>query len=418
MELAEVQDIAKKLSDTNAELRKQQTELVEAHKITMKAVEDVKTLDKTHADNIDKALTKANETGLQVKELAQQLDEALKKMKEAPVGPVTLKMELSKSMESDANKAMQQRIANREGPGSLRLTAKATIGMAATATIAARPYTDDIVNLTRQPLRIRDLLPVVPVVTESIRYAVQNVRNNNAAIVAEGASKPYSDYGWTEATMIVQVIAHLAKLSLQAIADVPRLVAEVENEMRYGLGLKEESELLNGTSTTAGGQAGHFNGLLANATQFAMPAGVDTSLVINQLDRLRIAQLVLQLAYAPADGQVLNPIDVANLELVRRDPDRGGGYIFGNPDQQRSIVTLWGVPTVQTPAMAVGNYLMGNFAIAATIYQREGVTALISTENADDFEKNLATMRVEERLGLAVRRPWALVKGALGSEGS
>jgi HK97 family phage major capsid protein len=412
MELDEIKEITKSLGEAKASLEKQQTELKDAHKLAMKAVEDVKSLTVAEKANIDQALTKANETGGQVKELAQKLDDALKLIKEAPTGPVTMRMQLQKSVE--AQKDAYDRIIKREGAGKLKLTTKAINDMAASVTLLPNRYSvDSTVSLTQQPLRVRDLLTIVPITTDSVRYAVQNVRNNQAKIVAEAAAKPYSNYAWTEATANVEVIAHLSKLTLQAIADVPRLVAEVEQEMRYGLALFEEQELLNGDGTT-----GHLSGLMHNATAYAVPAGVDSSLVLNQIDRLRIAQLQLQLAYAVPSGQILNPVDVANIDLIRRDPDRSGGYLFGNPNSPSAINRLWGVPTVESPSMGVGNFLMGDFGLAASLYQRESVSALISTENADDFEKNLATMRVEERLGLAVRRTWALVKGLVGSEGS
>lgn len=413
MELDEVKEITKSLEAAKTGLEKQQNELKEAHRVAMDAVLKATEMSKDNKDNIDKALTKANETGGQVTELAQRLDEAIKAMKAAPAGPMTLRMELQKSVEGQ--KEVYDRIVKREGAGKLKLISKAINDMAASVTLLPNRYTvDSTVSLTQQPLRIRDLLTIVPVTTDSVRYAVQNIRNNAVAIVAEGTSKPYSNYAWTEATANVEVIAHLSKLTLQAISDVPRLVAEVEAEMRYGLALFEEQELLNGNGST-----GHLNGLMHNATPYLVPVGVDTTLILNQLDRLRVAQLQLQLNYAVPSGQVLNPVDVANIEMVRRDADtKHGGYIFGNPDAPRNTVTLWGVPTVQSPSMAVNNFLIGDFGLAASLYQREGVSALISTENADDFEKNLATMRVEERLGLAVRRPWALIKGTVVNEGS
>ncbi|MDI8977993.1 phage major capsid protein, partial [Salmonella enterica subsp. enterica serovar Lubbock] len=41
----------------------------------------------------------------------------------------------------------------------------------------------------------------------------------------------------------------------------------------------------------------------------------------------------------------------------------------------------------------------------AQIFDREDANVVISTENADDFEKNMISIRCEERLALAVKRP-------------
>ena len=56
-------------------------------------------------------------------------------------------------------------------------------------------------------------------------------------------------------------------------------------------------------------------------------------------------------------------------------------------------------------------FLTGSFAEAAQIFDREDANVVISTENADDFEKNMISVRWEERLALAVYRPEAFVKG-------
>lgn len=418
MELDEIKEIAKSLGDATGALKKQQDELKEAHRITMDAVAKQQALDKEQGENIDKALKLSNENGAQVRELAQKLDDAIKVMKaDAPKGPVSMRTRLMKAVDEavGGETLKADKLADLgKGGGKLRLKTVANVDRTATAGLTLVPYIDDLVSLTRMPLTIRQLLTVIPVTTDSIKYGVQTTRTNNAKTVPEAQSKPYSTYAWGSATASVEVIAHLAKLTLQAIADAPRLVAEIESEMRFGLALEEERQILMGNGATVN----ELDGLWRNATEYATPAGADTTLMLNEVDRLRMMLLQLQLAYAAPNGIVMNPVDIANIELIRRDTGTGsntGGYIFGQPDQPRAIPTLWGVPLVPSPAMTHGNVLTGAFDIAANLYQREGVEVLISTENADDFEKNLATMRCELREGLAVRRTWALVKGVLGS---
>jgi len=61
--------------------------------------------------------------------------------------------------------------------------------------------------------------------------------------------------------------------------------------------------------------------------------------------------------------------------------------------------------------MPAGQFLVGALDTAAQLFDRQQVIFEISTENTDDFEKNMATARIEERLALAVYRPESIVTG-------
>ena len=74
----------------------------------------------------------------------------------------------------------------------------------------------------------------------------------------------------------------------------------------------------------------------------------------------------------PADGVVLNDIDWADIELTKTSD---GAYLFTNP-QGTVSPRMWGLPIVNTPAMTAGDFLVGNFAMGATVYDRMGVEVL------------------------------------------
>lgn len=286
--------------------------------------------------------------------------------------------------------------------GTMRAEVK-QVNSAAAGGLILRPFRDpDLVSLVRERRVVRDLLTAIRVNTSSVDYVTQTTRTNNAAPVAEAASKPYSDYAWGSATAVIRVLAHLTKITRQAMDDAPRLMGEIDSEMRYGLGFVEERQFLFGNGT---GQ--NLNGIMPQATQFALPAGFPRRAGTTKVDVLRVAVLQNAVALLPADGIVINDIDWADIELTKTTD---GAYLFANPQGSVSP-RMWSLPVVTTPAMTADNYLVGNFSIGATIYDRMAVEVLISTENADDFETNRATMRCEERVGLAVKRPQAFTKG-------
>lgn len=260
-----------------------------------------------------------------------------------------------------------------------------------------------IVGLQRQQLRVRDLLTPGRTEGNSIEYAYQATRVNNAAGVAEGAQKPESDYTWDVANAPVRTIAHWVPVSRQAMDDIPQLESLVDGELRYGLDDVEDAELLLGDGT---GQ--HLNGLYTQATPYSQPAGVVVT-GETRIDRLRLAILQVELAdYAP-DGIVLHPTSWANIELTK---DSANGYIFANPQGMAGPI-LWGRPVVPTKRIGATNFLTGNFKLAGQIFDRMDTEVRISDQDRDNFIKNMLTVRAEKRLALVVRRPGALVKGSL-----
>lgn len=252
----------------------------------------------------------------------------------------------------------------------------------------------------KQRLFIRDLIAPGTTASNTIYWVQQTGFTNNAAAVAENTTKPYSNIEFAEKITPVRTIAHLFKASKQILDDFSQLQSQVDAEMRFGLKYVEEQEILFGDGTGA-----HLEGIIPQASAFAAAFQVENQ---NGIDDLRLAMLQAQLARFPASGHVLHFIDWAKIELTK---DTLGRYILANPAALTGP-TLWGLPVVATEATAFqGKFLTGAFSAGAQIFDREETNVVISTENADDFEKNMITIRCEERLALAVKRPEAFVYG-------
>ncbi|EPL4085399.1 TPA: phage major capsid protein [Proteus mirabilis] len=252
----------------------------------------------------------------------------------------------------------------------------------------------------KQRLFIRDLIAPGKTTSPAIFWVQQTGFTNKASVVPENTTKPYSDIEFATKITPVTTIAHMFKASKQILDDFAQLQSLVDAEMRYGLKFVEEQEILFGD-----GSGAHLHGIIPQASKYKPEFSVEKQ---SGIDDLRLAMLQAQLARLPATGHVLHFIDWAKIELTK---DSLGRYILANPS---ALVgpTLWGLSVVATESTAFkGKFLTGAFNAGAQLFDREETNVVISTENTDDFEKNMISIRCEERLALAVKRPEAFVYG-------
>jgi HK97 family phage major capsid protein len=258
--------------------------------------------------------------------------------------------------------------------------------------------------MPKQRLFIRDLIAPGRTTSPAIFWVQQTGFTNAARVVAENTTKPYSDIQFNTKITPVTTIAHMFKASKQILDDFAQLQSTIDAEMRYGLKYAEESEILFGDGTGV-----HLHGIVPQAEAYSAAFEPEA---MTQIDQLRLAMLQSQLARLPASGHVLHFTDWAKIELTK---DTLGRYIIGNP-LSLAGPTLWGLPVVATELAAfLGKFLTGAFQTGAQIFDREDANVVISTENADDFEKNMISIRCEERLALAVKRPEAFIYGTFAT---
>ena len=394
------------------------TELIEQ---VGKVAEQVKGI-KEQVQNMGADFTEKVKAGAEVSaETKAKLDEALSTLGELTTRTAELEKLQAREKEAVDNgfktlgelfvesEAFKKSGMSASSRGAIRLavnraditTANTTVGAGrspATSMVGSDRVNGIIAAPDRQ-MTIRDLLMPGTTGAGHVEYVKETGFTNNAAPVAEGALKPKSDITFDMASSPVRTIAHIFKASRQMMDDAQGLKSYIDGRATYGLKYKEELQLLSGDGT---GQ--NINGIVPQATAFSA-AFVPADLQI--IDRLRLAVLQVVLAEYPASAFVLNPTDWAKIELTK---DANKNYIIGNA-VNNIAPKIWNLPVVTTQAMTVNTWLTGAFNLGAQIFDRLELEILLSTENVDDFEKNMMTIRAEERLALAVYRPESFVTG-------
>ena len=293
--------------------------------------------------------------------------------------------------------------ASQGSKGSFSASVKAAVtSLDESAGANIQPTRVGLIQPTQQRMFLRDLLSWGRTTSNSIEYVRETGFTNSADVVDENPDdpKPESDLTFELDTDPVATIAHWVRASRQVLSDVNMLQSYIDGRLRYGLKIKEEAQLLKGS-----GVGLNLNGIYTQATAYANP-GV-TVQAETAIDRLRLALLQVSLAEYEADGIVLSPIDWAAIELTKATDNQ---YLFASPTGL-AVPGLWGRPVVATQAMDAGDYLVGSFQQGAQGWDREDVSVTVSTEDRDNFVKNMVTILCEERVGLSVYRPEAFVKG-------
>ena len=352
--------------------------------------------------------------GAMSQESKASADKALTEMNELAERMKSVELKLSRRTGGDQGEEYktlgQQVVENDDFKSFVAKGARGTVKLETKAITSASNSAGVLIDPQRQPgidmiprmrLTVRDLLAPGQTTSNSIEYIQQKSRQNNAAMVAETAQKPESTFDFELKNTPVRTLAHWIPVSRQAMDDVAQLRSIIDSELRWGLDETEEKELLRGDGT---GQ--HLLGLIPEATD-ADPAFEPA--MASRVDFIRLAMLQVALAEYTADAIVINPIDWAQIELQKEATS--GAYLFSNPTQGLLGPRLWGLPVVATAAMEEGEYLVGGFKIAAQIFDRMGTEVLISSEDRDNFIKNMLTCRGERRLAVAVKRKAALVTG-------
>lgn len=274
-------------------------------------------------------------------------------------------------------------------------------------------YDRTIVQAKRERLTIADLCGSGTISGNAISYFVEAAMQGAFTTVAEGAAKPQISFDNPTAKVdALKKIAGWIELTDEFLEDLPFLKSEIDTRALYQLKLFEEAQLLNGpgTGTTVLGIRGR-SGVQVQAAPNLAAGNADA--VFSGLTKVNTATGLF------ADGLIIHPTDYEKFRLNKDGNGQyfGGGYFqgqYGN-DGMLTNPNLWGMRTVVTTAATLGEVFVGSWRLGATVYRKGGVRVQATNTHADNFTNNKVTIRLEERVALAVRYPAAFVKVALAA---
>lgn len=249
------------------------------------------------------------------------------------------------------------------------------------------------------PLTVRSVLSSIAVSTNMVNALREATWTSSAAEVSQGAAKPESDATFEQYNVPITTVAHWIKISNQLLADAPAVVAYIETRLRDGLAQRIDAQLLNGNGTSP-----NLSGL-TDSGNFTAYTAVSDDLLVDAINR---AKYQLWATGNAPDTVIVNPADWGAMERAREGAGTGA-YLYGLPGVS-GISNPFGVQIVMSNNMTQGKFLIGALRNSAVVYNRSGAVVEMGYINAD-FTNNLVTVRAEERLGLGVERPAAILYG-------
>lgn len=249
----------------------------------------------------------------------------------------------------------------------------------------------NVVTAPRTALVIRDLFGSETISGSALTYLVEGAMEGTPAVTAEGAKKAQVHFANpTPVTVSLKKITEFIKESDEYINDYPFLASAINGRLLYALGLKEQNELVSDLIGTSGIQT--------DSTSWTGTTKADE---LADIIFSALMDVQEQSGYA-ADAIVLNP---ATWQLIRLGKDSNNQYYGGSYFADGQGKQLWGVPVVVTTAVTASQIIAGAFKTCGSVVSKGGVSVEATNSNEDDFLYNLMTIRAEERLALAVRRP-------------
>ena len=265
-----------------------------------------------------------------------------------------------------------------------------------------RQYANQVYALPSRKVHLRSLLPIGTISQGLFTFPYESGGEGAPAAQTQGSSKAQVDFDITMKDAPAQYIAGYVRISRQMLDDIPAMTSFLQSRLLEQYLIAEDAQLLNGNGT-----APNLTGLTINATAASGAATVDVEQLVQAIAQLESTNY-------SATGILVNPLDWA---AIMNTKNSGSAYSLpaATVVTTDGSVSIAGIPLYKSTAIAVDKFLVGDWNMGAQIMQNQGISVQFSEYDADNFTKNLITVRVEARIAFPIYYAGAFVYGDFGN---
>ncbi|GAB3550199.1 phage major capsid protein [Spirosoma fluminis] len=248
------------------------------------------------------------------------------------------------------------------------------------------------------PFFIQDLISVGSTNSHTVYWNERALLEGGAGQVAEGATFPQASIKWTKKSAATKKTAVYTKITEEMMEDVDFVLSEVQDELLDGpIGMREalENQIISGDGTGE-----NHNGIMTQATAFALPANFEKLAAPNNFDLIQAMALQVELAKYIPTHVILGSAAFANMNVTK---DANGNYIIP-PFVSVTGMQIAGLQVIRTNRLGADAVMVCNPKLAKFRIKRN-LTLRFFEQNEDDALTDRTTVTASLRGVLYIKTP-------------
>jgi len=262
--------------------------------------------------------------------------------------------------------------------------------------VSVIPVTQSNANpLVPKPLELRTIMNVQPTTNGAVESFREIGYSGTASIGVEGVAAGAVDITIEPVVAALEFVQDTFPVGVRTYRDASQVASLIDNRLMYALIKKENATIIKAIVDDAAIQ--DYNG------------ATDGTVALTKLDNLRRAITLAKIAEYPVEAILVNPTDFGDIELTKGGDGSYTFLSFGD------VSKAWRVPIYESTDIDAGDFLLGAFNSAATLFDNGVRTIEASNQVGTNFLTNMLTLKAQEEIKVVINRPEAFVLGVFGS---